>query len=163
MNELTFEEKKLLHNMDQIHDVMQREIKMAQLFFKMYDRKPKSQQEVIDWFVSMVYGDDGEYMKIEIEHLKAGCFCSLGDCKEGEFYMDQIVVCTGGNLYHTKCFGPEYTIKKPEFEDMGLACSVCRKIFSRVSDDLYAMIWEHAKCPACKSAEIWKNHQNANS
>lgn len=60
--------------------------------------------------------NDGVYIRINAEHLKKGCFCSLGECTN-EFFVDQIVVSTGGNLFHVKCAG-DMRIRKPNFTDI---------------------------------------------
>jgi hypothetical protein len=59
---------------------------------------------------------DGIYHKITRHDLECGCFCSVASCDE-EFFVDQIVIETHNSLYHIKCMGEGYNIKKPEFED----------------------------------------------
>jgi len=59
---------------------------------------------------------DGIYHKITRHELECGCFCSVGACEE-EFFVDQIVVKTFGNLFHVKCMGGDAKIKKPDFDD----------------------------------------------
>lgn len=159
--EITDEEKKILEDLNKYHYEMSREIVVVNLFIKKHGRKPKTQQELSKWYVDCVFGYDGEYMKIEKTHLESSCFCSNGDCEE-EFYMDQIVVCTGMELFHPKCFG-DLKIKKPEFEDVELPCSVCHKIFSRVSEEVYDKIWKDAKCSACIQKACEKKAGNNNN
>jgi len=149
MSELSEEDKKILENLDEIHDEYQREVVLGKLFLKTQGRKPHTPNEVYDWWNQVVVGTDAEYAKIELIHLEHGCFCSLGDCKEGEFYMDQIVVCTGSNLFHPKCYGTEYKIKKPDYEDTPLNCSICNKVYTRISYETYMKVWKKAKCPGC--------------
>ncbi|KKL72935.1 hypothetical protein LCGC14_2079980 [marine sediment metagenome] len=159
--EVSKEDLQTLENLNDLHDVYQREIMMGKLFLKYQGRKPHTPNEVADWYIGIVMGYDAEYMKIEGHHLEH-CFCSLADCKEGDFLLDQIVVTTGGDLFHPKCYGP-FKIRKPDYEDTPLHCSICDELYARISYETYMKVWKRAKCPACLQKAVWDNHKNANS